>query len=151
MIEKIKKRDLMPARIKRAKKELEIISHTHVRKRDSVKKEVIGGYCFDCGTYTEGQHFQAGHFETSGGHGAILRYHPDNMHGQASGCNMKHQQERVKINYTIKMIEKYGMERLEQIRQLNNKSVKADIIWYETMIELYKEGDEKKIIDFLER
>lgn len=48
------------------------------------------------------------------------------------------------------MQEKYGMERFNQIRQLKNKSVKADIIWYEKLIELYKEGDEQKIIHWLE-
>lgn len=140
----------MPARIKRAQKELKRLSHTHVRRRDSINPDFIGGYCFDCGVYAEGQHFQAGHFETDAGHGVILRYHPDNMHGQSSGCNLKHRQEVVKINYTCKMQEKYGMERFNQIRQLKNKSVKADIIWYEKMIELYKEGDENKIVEFLE-
>ena len=150
MIPKKKKSELMSARVKKAKKDLEIISHTFIRKRDSVHPDLIGGYCFDCGTYAEGQHFQAGHFETSGGHGAILRYHPHNMHGQASGCNMKQRQEVVKINYTLKMLERYGMERLEKLRQLKNKSVKADIIWYEKMIELYEAGDEKAIVEFLE-
>lgn len=143
------KKDLMPARVKRAKKELEILSHTYIRKRDGINGE-IKGYCFDCGKYSEGQQFQAGHFEPSGSCGALLRYHPHNMHGQNGGCNTQYQQEKVKIDYTFKMLEKYGIERVNKIRQLKHKSIKADIIFYEKMIELYKEGNEQKIVDFLE-
>jgi hypothetical protein len=150
-IQKENPKNLMDARIKRAKNKLKLVSHTFIRKRDSIKKDKIGGYCFDCGNYAEGGNFQAGHFYTDAGHGATLRYHPNNMHGQSGGCNMKVRQEVVKINYTLKMQERYGMERFEEIRQLKNKSIKADIIWYETMIELYEQGDEQKIIDFLEQ
>lgn len=140
----------MPARVKRAKKELEIVSHTHVRRRDSIHEDKIGGYCFDCGEYAEGQQFQAGHFEASGSSGAILRYHPHNMNGQKGGCNVGYVQERVKINYTLKMIDKWGREYVDHLKQLKNKSIKADIIFYETMIELYKKGNEEDIIDYLE-
>lgn len=143
------KRDLMPARVKRAKNKLELLSHTFVRKRDSLNEDSIGGYCFDCGTYTEGQHFQAGHWERDATGGARLRYHPDNMHGQSSGCNMKERQEVVKIAYTLKMIDKYGREYVDKLRMLKNKSIKADIIFYEKMIDLYAQGDEKAIVDFL--
>ena len=150
MIEKKKKKDLMPARVKRAKKELEIVSHNHVRRRDSIHDDRIGGYCFDCGEYAEGQQFQAGHFEASGSCGAILRYHPHNMNGQKGGCNVGYAQERVKINYTLKMIDKYGREYVDHLKSLKNKQIKADIIFYETMIELYKKGNEEDIINYLE-
>lgn len=151
MIEKMKKRDLMPARIKRAKARLEKVCHDYIRQRDSERPDIIAGKCVDCGKWVEGPNFQAGHFETSGGHGALLRYHPQNIHGQASGCNMQRRQEVVKINYTMVMIAKYGMHRLNQLRALKNKTVRADIIWYEKMIELYEAGDEQAIIDFLEQ
>jgi len=145
-----KKKDLMENRVKRAKKELETLSHTYIRKRDSNNKDYIGGYCFDCGTPAQGQQFQAGHFEPSGSCGALLRYHPHNMHGQSGGCNMKVQQERVKINYTFAMIDRYGKKYVDKLRQMKNKSIKADIIFYERMIELYTQGDEEKIVDYLE-
>ena len=140
----------MPARVKRAKKELEIVSHNHVRRRDSKNEHEIAGNCFDCGEWAEGQQFQAGHFEASGSCGALLRYHPHNMHGQKGGCNMAVAQERVKINYTLRMIDKYGRDYVDHLKRLKQKQIKADIIFYETMIELYKIGNEKAIIDYLE-
>lgn len=135
----------MPARVKRAKKELEIISHNHVRRRDSIREDKIAGYCFDCGEYAEGQQFQCGHFEPSGSSGAILRYHPHNMQGQAGKCNVGYVQEKVKINYTLKMIDKYGREYVDHLKQLKNKSIKADIIFYETMVDLYKQETNQKL------
>ncbi len=140
----------MPARLKKAKKDLELISHTYIRKRDSINDIEIAGYCFDCGRYAEGQQFQCGHFEPSGSSGALLRYHPQNMNGQRGACNVGYVQERVKIDYTIAMIRRYGQERVNKIRQLKHKTIKADIIFYETLIDLYKQGDEQKIIDYLE-
>lgn len=126
------------------------LSHSYIRRRDSIDEDVIGGHCFDCGTLVFGQQFQAGHFIADSVGGALLRYHPHNMHGQSGGCNMKHSQERVKIEYTIKMQEKYGVDYVNHLRQMKNKSIKADSIFYNRMIELYKEGNEQKIIDYLE-
>lgn len=136
--------------IKKLKKELEKISHDFIRKRDSINDYEIGGYCFDCGKLCFGQQFQAGHFEPSGSCGAILRYHPHNMHGQSGGCNCYYRQEQVKINYTMAMIRKYGKKYVDKLRQMKNKTIKADVIFYQTMIDLYKVGDEKKIIKYLE-
>lgn len=109
----------------------------------------IAGYCFDCGNFAEGRHFQAGHFVPDASGGAILRYHPHNMHGQASGCNMKQVQERVKINYTIKMQEKYGIDYFNFLLSLRNKTIKADEIFYNKMIELYEKKDEDAIVEYL--
>lgn len=143
------KKVLMPVRVKRAKAKLVELSHTFIRRRDSINEDEIAGYCFDCGEYAEGRYFQAGHFEADSVGGALLRYHPHNMHGQSAGCNMKQVQERVKINYTIKMIDKYGRDYVNSLRLLKQKSIKADIIFYERMIELYEAGDEEEIINYL--
>lgn len=144
------KRDLMENRVKKAKKDLEILSHTFVRQRDSKVVFGIGGYCFDCGKYVEGRDFQCGHWIPSGSGGAILRFHPHNMHGQASGCNCGYNQEMVKINYTRAMTQKYGEKRCSELLALKNKVIKADIIFYLKMIELYEKGIEKDIVDYLE-
>jgi hypothetical protein len=144
------KRELMPNRIKRAKKELVELSHTFVRKRDSINPPEIKGYCFDCGMLVEGQQFQAGHWIPDSVGGATLRYHPRNMHGQAGRCNCGYQQEWVKINYTNAIIKKYGQEYVNRLMALKQKSIKSDIIFFETLISLYKEGDEQRICDFLE-
>ena len=77
------KSELMPARVKKAKKILEKVSHDFVRRRDSKVDDRLAGNCFDCGVWVEGGQFQAGHFEASGSCGVLLRYHPRNMHGQA--------------------------------------------------------------------
>lgn len=140
----------MVLRVKAAKRKLEELSHAFVRRRDSTVDEGYGGKCFDCKNVVYGQHFQAGHFEPSGSCGARLRYHPHNMHGQASGCNMKLQQEKVKIAYTIAMIDKYGREYVDKLRAYKNKTIDADIIFYETMVDLYRKGDEDLIVEYLE-
>jgi len=146
----MKKKDLMPTRVKRAKKELEIISHTKIRQRDSINDYEIKGYCFDCGLLVEGCQFQAGHFQPSGSCGAWLRYHPHNMHGQAGGCNCGYQQEKVKINYTLAMVRKYGEDYVMKLCFARNKSIKADIIFYETLIELYERDTwEQDVVNYL--
>lgn len=141
--------------LQKLKTKLEKVCHDYIRARDSwdkglAKTGYYNGFCFDCGKYIQSQHFQAGHFHPSGSSGAILRYHPHNIHGQASGCNMAFQQERVKINYTLAMINKYGKNYVEKLGQLKQKTIKADCIFYQTMIDLYTEGNEKKIIKYLE-
>lgn len=125
------------------------ISHDYIRHRDSSGRE-IGGNCFDCGKRTTGKDFQAGHFIPDASGGAILRYHPHNMHGQASGCNMSFVQERVKINYTLRMVDKYGRDYVDHLNSLKNKTIKADSIFYSKMIELYEAGDEVLIVEYLE-
>jgi len=136
--------------LKKLIQELTKLSHDFIRQRDSIKKYIIGGYCFDCGDYTEFQQFQCGHFIPDSTGGALLRYHPINMHGQAGKCNCKYNQEFVKINYTLAMEKKYGKEYVQKLIQLKYKSIKADEIFYSKMIELYKEGNEKKIVAYLE-
>jgi len=131
-------------------KELTVKSHTFIRKRDSVSEDKIAGYCFDCGEYAEGSQFQAGHWHPDSTGGALLRYHPHNMHGQAGKCNCKFQQESVKINYTFAMQRKYGQEYCEKLNALRYKTIKADVIFYLRMIELYDNGDEDEIVNYLE-
>ena len=142
----------MENRVKKAKRDLEKISHDFIRTRDSVQFGLpnIGGYCFDCGKLTTGQNFQAGHWIPSGSGGALLRYHPQNIHGQASGCNCGYNQEMVKINYTRAMTQKYGEKRCSELLGLKNRTIKADILFYLKMIELYTSGDENAIVAFLE-
>lgn len=140
----------MKTEIQKLKDKLTLLSHNFVRRRDSANDYEIGGLCFDCGRYAFGQQFQAGHWIPDANGGALLRYHPHNMHGQSGGCNMKFQQEIVKINYTFAMIMKYGKKRVEELRRLKNKTIKADVIFYQKLIELYEAGDEKNIVNYLE-
>lgn len=139
----------MPNRIKKAIKDLEKLSHDFVRRRDSINDYEIKGHCIDCGKLSEGRDFQAGHFLPSGSGGALLRFHPYNIHGQHSGCNCGYNQEKVKIDYTMVMVQRYGIDEITKLRQLKNKSIKADIIFYTDMIKLYTQGDEQKIVAYL--
>lgn len=146
------KRDLMPARVKRAKNKLYDLSHTYIRKRDSAQSGIIAGYCCSCGAFCEGGNFQAGHYEPDATGGALLRYHPHNMHGQGGYCcNItRNHKETVKVKYASFMYNKYGHEYVEKLLSMKKKSIKADIIFYEKMIELYEQGDELEIVQYLE-
>lgn len=144
----------MPNRVKKAIKDLTQLSHDYVRRRDSTAQNLsngeIGGLCFDCGKHSMGRDFQCGHWIPNSIGGALLRYHPHNMHGQNSGCNCGYQQEMVKIRYTLAMEAKYGKERVAGLVALKNRTIKADILFYLKMIDLYTVGDEQAIVDYLE-
>lgn len=135
--------------VDKAKKVLYELSHTYIRKRDSKDKDFIGGNCIDCGKWATGGNFQAGHF-IADSKGVLTRYHPLNMHGQSGGCNIKYQQEWVKINYTLVMIKRYGKPFVEKLKAMSNKTVRVDLSFYLKMIDLYRAGDEKGIIKYLE-
>lgn len=151
-MKKLPKRDLMENRVKRAKKELTQLSHTFVRRRDSHNPDLIGGLCATCGKYCMDSNFQSGHWENDATGGAILRFHPRNMHGQGGFCcNInRHGQQQMGVAYTLFMINKYGIDYVNKLRAMKQKSIKADIIFYERMIELYQAGNEQDIVDYLE-
>ena len=148
---KLPKRELMPNRVKRAKKELTELSHTFVRKRDSVDKNKIGGYCISCKKYCSGADFQSGHWIPDSIGGALLRWHPLNMSGQGGYCcNInRHGQQRMGNDYTLALLEKHGLERINELRRLCQKSIKCDILFLEKMIELYKGGNEAEIVGYI--
>lgn len=138
--------------VKEAKKILYKVSHTYIRRRDSASADIIAGYCFTCGKWCEGSDFHSGHFEPDSTGGALLRYHPENMHGQGGYCcNInRHGQQRIAIEYYDRMVKKYGLKKVQKLRALKQKSIKADLPFYLKMIELYEKGDEKKIIKYLD-
>ena len=150
LLYQMKKRKTPKTPTEKAKDELYDLSHTFIRKRDSINDYEIKGYCFDCGKLDSGQFFQAGHWIPDSVGGALLRYHPHNLHGQSAGCNCYFNQEQVKINYTLKMLEKYGIDYVNKLKALKQKSIKADILFYLKLIELYKNKDENKIVEYLE-
>lgn len=136
--------------IKLLKKDLEKLSHDFVRARDSIQGEIKKGFCCSCGEIAEGPLFQAGHYRTSGGSGALLRYHPQNMHGQCRDCNCtRNHQENVKVEYAHFMHTKYSAEELEVMSRMKRQAINANRYFYESMIQLYKAGDESEIIKFL--
>jgi len=98
------------------------------------------GYCCTCGLYCEGGNFQAGHYEPSGSCGALLRYHPQNMHGQGGYCcnlNRNHQQ-KMGNDYTFFMINKYGQPHVEYLESLKNAGCKYSEFELQVLIDEYK-------------
>lgn len=143
-VKKSTKKDLLDA----AKKKLYEVSHAHVRARDS--KDGFGR-CIDCKKKVGIKWLQCGHFIPDQSGHILLRYHPHNMHGQFSGCNLRFAQERVKINYTLVMIDRYGREYVDSLLAMVDvgRAMKVDLSFYEEMIKLYEEGDEDNIINYL--
>lgn len=132
-----------------AKKMLEEVSHEYIRDRSCI---AFVGTCIDCRKVFGKKWIQCGHFIPDRAGNILLRYHPHNMQGQFSGCNMKVVQERVKINYTLAMVDLYGREYVNKLISMIDlgRGLKVDLSFYETMIELYKKGDEKAIVNYLE-
>ena len=150
-LEKVKKK-----RAEKEKKKLPNVlkekCHNWIKIRDSFDGETRKGKCITCGRVAEGQDFQAGHWFPSSTCGIILRYHPQNIHGQCGRyCNgNRNHQQKMGMEYTIKMVEKYGMERVKDIQKMKVDTVYTPPHFYETMIELYDKGNELHIIQYLE-
>ena len=104
--------------------------------------------CFTCGRQVEGSNRQLGHGVPSAAGGAILRYHPHNLHIQCYHCNINLGGNG--MIYFANLEKEIGRKKIDKMLSLKNKTIKADEIFYTKMIELYKEGNEKKIIKYLE-
>jgi hypothetical protein len=152
-------RKLQKIQKKRAEREkkklpnvLKEICHDWIKIRDSFENETRKGKCITCGRVAEGQDFQAGHWFPSSTCGIILRYHPQNIHGQCGRyCNgNRNHQQKMGMEYTIKMVDKYGSQRVKELQAMKVDTVYTPTHFFETMIELYKKGDEQEIIAYLE-
>jgi hypothetical protein len=104
----------------------------YIRNRDE------GHGCICCGGkyYSE---IQAGHFY-SGGHYPNLRFNEDNVHGQSKSCNYF---KSGNLNeYRINLIEKIGIERVEQLdfqaAWYKRHGYKWDRVFLIQIIEKYK-------------
>jgi len=126
--------------INNQKKELWELCKAHTRKK-------YGTACFTCGTICGVLH--TGHFIPSSVCGALLRYHPHNLATQCEHCNIA-LSGNVNI-YEKRLREKIGDKKVDALFRLKHKSVKADSIFLQTLIDIYKKGDEEKIVAFLEK
>lgn len=131
------------ASISKLKKDLWKLVSTYIRERDGIR-------CISCDRLSRKKGSNhAGHFLPSGNCGALLRYHPNNIHSQCYFCNVNMGGNGA-VYYT-KMIEKYGPDFVDRLFQIKNQiTIQADRYFYTSMIELYKQGDENEIIKFLE-
>lgn len=110
-------------------------------------KERDGNICFTSGKYVEGANAHCGHMFPSGSCGAVLRYHPKNLHCQSYFENINMGGNGAV--YALNFIEKYGKKEMTKMLKLKNSSIKADTHFYNTMIEMYKNSSLLEIEKYL--
>ena len=71
--------------------------------------------CCSCDNVKHWKELDAGHFIPRA-RGKALYFEPDNIHAQCPGCN-RFDIERAKINYTLYMIEQYGLARIQDMQE----------------------------------
>ena len=111
----------------------------YVKKRD-------GNKCISCGKMCYGFNRQGGHFEPKASGGALLYFHPHNVHVQCGGCNSN---EGNRTEYFPAMEKKYGREYTEFLISLKNSTVKADNIFYERVRQFYEDEDIDGLVEWL--
>ena len=104
--------------------------------------------CFTCDKPIEKANCQLGHFIPNASCGALLRYHPHNLRLQCYYDNINLGGNG--SEFYRQLVETEGQAYVDNIFRLKQKTVKADILFYQKLIELYTQGVEKDIIDFLE-
>lgn len=109
-------------------------------------KERDGYNCISCGALCNGWNRQGGHFEPKASGGALLYFHPHNIHVQCGGCNAN---EGNRTEYFPAMEKKYGREYVEKLLKLKNKTIQADTLFYEKIRQYYEEKDEDGLVEFL--
>lgn len=101
-----------PVSISVLKKKADKVFSEFIRQRDK-------GVCFTCGCVKDWKQQQNGHYVSRGC--LPLRYREDNCHCQCVACNVfKNGNYTV---YSLKMIEKYGVEKLKELEQIKKDSM----------------------------
>lgn len=130
MIKKVKPllKKKKPVSISKIKEKLWKVVSVKIKERDNY-------VCFTSGRKVEGSNAHCGHMFPSGGCGAVLRYHPKNLHCQSYN-------ENINLGgngaiYATRFIDTYGDREFKNLLNLKNKSIKADIWFYEKLLDLY--------------
>jgi len=99
----------------------------YIRQRDS-------GVCFTCGIKKDWKKMHSGHFIPKGSY-SDTEFDEINVHCQCPKCNtFKHGNL---TEYTIKMIEKYGRKKVDELRQRRNKVKRWKVEELEELITHY--------------
>lgn len=101
----------------------------YIRERDK-------NVCFTCGAYAT----HAGHFV----HRDSLDFEPLNIHAQCVRCNLYLSGSLVA--YTIKMINTYGQDVVDDLVARGNKVHHWNVVELEELIERYKKGNYSSFI-----
>lgn len=99
-------------------------------------KERDGYLCCSCGKSCDGANRHGGHFEPVSLGGAILRYHPHNIHVQCGRCNAN---EGNRTSYFPFMEKRYGRKYVDKLLALKQRSIQADTLFYEKIRVFYEE------------
>ncbi len=90
--------------------------------------------CFTCGKITENPH--TSHFIPSASCGAFLRYDLRNLRMCCYHCNINLGGNGAE--FYRRLVEIEGQEYVDQLFKDKQKTIKADIIWYNKILEEYK-------------
>lgn len=74
------------------------------------------GQCCSCGKSMHWKDGDAGHFIPKA-RGKAVYFIPTNIHLQCPGCN-RFDVERAKIGYTLYMLDRYGLDHIEELQRL---------------------------------
>lgn len=103
------------------------VVNRYIRLRDKNKP------CCSCG-HKEGRQFHSGHYESVGGN-QHQRFYTLNVHAQCSICN--NYKSGNLTNYRAFMIEKYGIEKVEEIEN-NHESKKYTVEYLQRLIKVFR-------------
>lgn len=138
MKKKVKKPSLT-----KLKKTLWDLCKTIIRTRD-------GSECVICGAKNlAGGNWQTGHFIPSSTCGSFLRYDIRNLHSNCMRCNIICGGNGAL--YYRALVSKYGEQFVDGIFKDKGTYVKADVLFYEEKIKLYKEiscWESDKLLDY---
>lgn len=137
---KVKKKKVKLPTIGKLKKKLWEEIKLYIRERDQ-------STCFTSGIKVEGSNRHVGHLIPSSVGGVLLRYYPLNLHIQSYVENIHHSGNGA--IYYRNAVNKYGQERIDKMFELKNHSTQANRYFFDTMIDLYREGNEVEIIKFI--
>ncbi len=89
----------------------------YIRKRDSITDKYFRTKCFTCEDIVLFGKTDAGHFIH--GNTKLTYFEEDNIHAQCKRCNLWLSGNGT--IYTLKMIDKYGRERVDELIKLGKK------------------------------
>lgn len=117
--------------------------------KSHARNKINSDRCFTCDRIgLSGSNQQTGHFIPSACGGALLRYHPNNLRIQCFHCNINLGSNG--SEYYRRLVRDIGQKEVDKLFVLKERSISANTIFYQKMIELYTSGDEKQIIKYLE-
>jgi NinG protein len=114
------------------KSEFDRVFSVFIRIRDD-------GVCFTCGGEKYWRYQQNGHYVSRSY--LATRFDEENCNCQCSACNIFKKGNYVQ--YSIRLVRKYGAQILEKLDKKKDQIVKFDIPWYKKAIRKY----EKKVLD----